>query len=50
MPTYDAMPLLNASFESIMNQTHTNWVCVSVNNRIIKNEAKRKTGLAPFRV
>lgn len=32
MPTYNAMPLLKASIESIMNQTYTNWECVIVND------------------
>ena len=32
MPAYNAMPLLKASIESILNQTYTNWECIIVND------------------
>ena len=32
MPAYNAMPLLKASIESILNQSYTNWECIIVND------------------
>lgn len=32
MPAYNAIPLLKASIETILNQTYTNWECIIVND------------------
>lgn len=32
MPAYNAMPLIKASIESILNQTYTNWECIIVDD------------------